>query len=62
MNTCVGDWKVPFRSSDYNIQKIEMAYRDDDPEQAENYITKIPELDASHPVRGHYDQALMEEA
>ena len=61
-NLYKNDWKVPFRTSDYNIQKIEVAYRDDDPEQAENYISKLPELDASHPVRGKYDQALLNEA
>jgi hypothetical protein len=32
-----------------------VAYRDDDPEQAENYISKLPVLDASHPIRGKYD-------
>ena len=61
-NLYKNDWKVPFRTSDYNIQKIEVAYRDDDPEQAENYISQLPVLDASHPIRGKYDQALLNEA
>lgn len=60
-NLYKNDWKVPYRTSDYNIAKIEVAYRDDDPEQAENYVTKVPELDASDPVRGKYDQAMLDE-
>jgi len=30
-NLYKNDWKTPFRQSDYNIQKIELIYDDDDP-------------------------------
>lgn len=41
-NLYKNDWKVPYRTSDYNIQKIEVSYADDDIRQAENYISKLP--------------------
>lgn len=30
-NLYKNDWKTPFRQSDYNIQKIELVYDDEDP-------------------------------
>ena len=29
-NLYKNDWKTPFRNSDYNIQKVEWSYDDDD--------------------------------
>ena len=43
-NLYKNDWKVPFRHSDYNTTKVEMTYDDEDPRQAENYITKLPQF------------------
>jgi hypothetical protein len=61
-NLYKNDWKTPFRTSDYNIQKIEKKWRDDDPEQAENYITKVPIWELDHPVKGKYDRLALTEA
>lgn len=60
-NLYKNDWKTPYRTSDYNVQKIEVSYRDDDPEQAENCISKIPTWDVDHPTHGPYDQIMVNE-
>ena len=48
-NLYKNDWKTPFRHSDYNTTKIEMKYDDEDPRQAENFISKLPSFDESNP-------------
>ena len=60
-NLYKNDWKEPFRTSDYNTQKIEMQYDDEDERQAENYISGRPHLDASHKREGKYDQTILNE-
>ena len=61
-NLYKNDWKVPFRTSDYNIRPIELQYRDDDPRQAQSYVSGIPKYDTTHPIKGKYDQTLLNEA
>ena len=56
------DWKRPFRQSEYNIRPIELKYADDDPRQAQSYISRYPNLDGKHPREGKYDQAILNEA
>jgi hypothetical protein len=41
-NLYKNDWKTPFRSSDYNVSKVEWAYDDLDPRQALNYVGQLP--------------------
>jgi hypothetical protein len=55
-NLYKNDWKTPFRQSEFNIQKIEMKFADDDPGMAENIIgSAAPQFDGSHPRSGKYD-------
>ena len=54
-NLYKNDWKTPFRQSEYNIQKIEMVFDDEDPRQAENYISNIPGFDATSGRAANYD-------
>lgn len=61
-NLYKNDWKTPFRTSEYNIQAIEQTLRDDDPLQAENYVSNIPTWDPSDPQKGMYDQLQLNEA
>ena len=54
-NLYKNDWKTPYRTSDYNIAQIEVALSDDDPLQAESYVTSVPKFDVDHPFKGKYD-------
>ena len=54
-NMYKSDWKQPFRTSEYNIQKINLTYHDDDPREAMTYVSDIPKLDGSRPRHGVYD-------
>jgi len=56
------DWKRPFRQSELNIRAIEQTLDDEDPRQAESFISEIPQLNADHPREGPYDKALLNEA
>lgn len=56
------DWKKPFRTSQFNIQKIDLAYYDDDPREAENLVSRVPQLDENHKFSGKYDAALNQES
>jgi len=56
------DWKLPYRNSIHNIRKIELVYEDDDPRMNVNYISAKPTWDPSDPVRGPYDQLILNQA
>jgi len=53
---------MPFRTSQFNIQKTEFKYHDDDPREAMTYVSDIPKLDAKRARHGSYDQAILDEA
>ena len=53
-NLYKNDWKTPFRTSEYNISKIEQVYDDEDPRQATSYVSFKPTLDPNG-KRGKYD-------
>lgn len=61
-NLYKNDWKVPFRNSDYNIQKVEWSYDDDDLRQAENYVSKALTHNPNDKLAGKYDQLLLNQA
>ena len=54
-NLFKNDWKTPFRHSEFNIQPIERTYWDDDAEQAEHFISKMPEEHPDFPRWGRDD-------
>ena len=57
-NLYKNDWKTPFRTSEYNVSKVEWAYDDEDPRQAINYVGALPKIaDASHKRNHGYDSA-----
>lgn len=51
-NLYKNDWKTPFRHSDYNISKVEIRLRDDDPAQAENYVNRYANFEEGHHMHG----------
>ena len=53
------DWKLPYRNSIHNIRKIELSYEDDDPRMNVNYVPAKPTWDPSDPVKGPYDQLVL---
>ena len=61
-NLYKADWKMPFRTSQFNIQKIEHTYHDDDPREAMTYVSHDTGLDANRARHGLYDQAILDEA
>ena len=61
-NLYKADWKMPFRTSQFNIQKTELRYHDDDPKEAMTYISHENKLDGSRARHGQYDQAILNEA
>ena len=60
-NLYKNDWKEPFRTSDYSINRIEQVYDDEDIRQSVNYISNMPKLDATNKREGKYDQAILNE-
>lgn len=58
-NLYKNDWRTPFRHSEHNIRKIEQTLRDDDPAQAENYISRFPEFPEGHHRHGQDTDIVM---
>jgi hypothetical protein len=54
------DWKLPFRDSEYCISNQELVYDDDDPRQAENFVSHYPKFNTAG-KRGFYDQRILDE-
>ena len=59
-NLYKNDWKTPFRHSDYNISKVEIRLRDDDPAQAENYVNRYANFEEGHHMHGRGQEGLID--